>query len=350
MGTSIMDSELAARPRPQGWSADAVYFEYTRAANPIADGAVSPVPIRKFGRELYAEGPTRVVPLDLSAELGWEGPATSPALCANFVRIEAGDRLPISVNATSQLYYVLDGQGWSSVGGERMEWGKGDFLALPAGCRAEHHAEETACFYWVHDEPLLRYLGATATEARFRPTRYPAADARAQLDAVASDPSATDRNRVSILLANRSQDQTLTITHVLWTMFGILPEGQFQPPHRHQSVALDLVLDCQPGCYTLLGNRDEEGNLVDVERVDWEPGAAFVTPPGMWHSHHNESGADAFIIPIQDAGVQTYLRALDIRFMGREEAARAMQTAWDISPQSSMSPVTGADVPLSAVS
>ena len=48
--------------------------------------------------------------------------------------------------------------------------------------------------------------------------------------------------------------------------------------------------------------------------MDWEPHGAFVTPPGMWHAHHNESGERAWIIPIQDAGLHTYLRSLDIRF------------------------------------
>lgn len=48
--------------------------------------------------------------------------------------------------------------------------------------------------------------------------------------------------------------------------------------------------------------------------MQWASGAAFITPPGMWHSHHNESDADAYVIPIQDAGLQTYLRSLDIRF------------------------------------
>ena len=164
------------------------------------------------------------------------------------------------------------------------------------------------------------------------------------LDAVAADPAASDRNRISILLANRAMDQTLTVTHVLWAMYGILPKDQYQPPHRHQSIALDLVLDCRPGCYTLLGNRSDAGDLIDVHRVEWEPGAAFVTPPGMWHSHHNESGADAYIIPIQDAGLHTYLRSLDIRFMGRAEAARAIATARDDAPEdSSMHAVGSAD-------
>jgi gentisate 1,2-dioxygenase len=39
-----------------------------------------------------------------------------------------------------------------------------------------------------------------------------------------------------------------------------------------------------------------------------------VTPPGLWHSHHNESGLPAHILPIQDAGLHTYLRTLNILF------------------------------------
>jgi hypothetical protein len=56
-------------------------------------------------------------------------------------------------------------------------------------------------------------------------------------------------------------------------------------------------------------------------RPDHRPGAggpasasAFVTPPGLWHAHYNESGAPAYPLPIQDAGLKTYLRTLDIRF------------------------------------
>jgi gentisate 1,2-dioxygenase len=48
--------------------------------------------------------------------------------------------------------------------------------------------------------------------------------------------------------------------------------------------------------------------------VDWVKGAAFVTPPGYWHEHVNASSAEAFVLPIQDAGLHTYLRTLDIQF------------------------------------
>jgi gentisate 1,2-dioxygenase len=39
-----------------------------------------------------------------------------------------------------------------------------------------------------------------------------------------------------------------------------------------------------------------------------------VTPPGWWHSHHNESDEDAIVLPVQDAGLHTYLQTLDIQF------------------------------------
>ena len=65
------------------------------------------------------------------------------------------------------------------------------------------------------------------------------------------------------------------------------------------------------------GIKPERGEIADPVRVDWEAGGAFVTPPGMWHAHYNASGAPAHLIPVQDAGLQTYLRSLDIRFTAR---------------------------------
>jgi gentisate 1,2-dioxygenase len=57
-----------------------------------------------------------------------------------------------------------------------------------------------------------------------------------------------------------------------------------------------------------------DGAIKDPVRVDWVKGAAFVTPPGYWHEHVNASSAEAFVLPIQDAGLHTYLRTLDIQF------------------------------------
>jgi gentisate 1,2-dioxygenase len=299
------------------------YHDYRNASNPLGEGGLAAVPGARFPAELHESGITRTLPLDTSPVLGCPGPATAPGLCANFVHVRPGDAHVTDANATSQLFFVMRGHGLTRVGpggqGEtEIPWQAGDLFTLPARSPAEHVAADDAALYWVHDEPLLRYLGVEATRRQFAPTLYPQAAIRQALDAVVHDPDSARANRQSVLLGSRSFPQTMTITHVLWAMFGVLPVGAVQPPHRHQSVAVDLVVDARPGCYTMVGRRlGPDGTIADGERFDWQPHAVFVTPPGLWHSHHNESGHPAHVLPIQDAGLHTHLRTLDIRFARR---------------------------------
>jgi len=311
-----MEPAIAVGRAVEDWTGDARYFEYTRAANPVGSGHIPAIPLERFPAARHREVATGVVPFDLSGALGvTDGPATSPALLASFVRIAPGDHVDTAPVATSELYHVISGSGTTTVDGGELSWGPGDFFVLPGGAPATHRAVEDATLYWVTDEPLLRYLGVAPVRPRFEVTHFPGERVRRELAEVEASPRATDRNRLAVLLNTAPNDLTQTVTHVLWAMFGKLPVGAVQRPHRHQSVALDLVGSCQPGCYTLVGRRlDERGEIVDPVRVDWEESGAFVTPPGLWHAHHNESGADAWIIPIQDAGLHTHLRSLDIRF------------------------------------
>lgn len=309
-----MDHTAAVTPQ---FAEDVEIFEYTKAVNPIASGSVPRIPYREFNSDLYASGESRIVPLDISSDLRCPSPATTPGLLASFVRINAGDRLKTKPRATGEFYYVIRGRGRTEFGSGTMEWKQGDIFVLP-GARAEHVAEGDSAFYRVDDSPLLTYLGVQQSEPRFRPTLYTRETIMAELEKAKADPQASRRSRISILLANRKFEQTMTITHVLWTMFGIAPPGARQLPHRHQSVAVDYVVDARPGVYTLVGTvLNADGSIQDPVRVDWKSGSAFVTPPGYWHEHRNESGADAYIMPIQDAGLHTYLRTLDIQFYSK---------------------------------
>jgi len=318
----------------EDWTGEALFYEYSTAVDPLHVGAIGPVPIRRFSPEIHRGGPTRLVPLDLKEDLGVGYPATSPGLLASFVIIRPGEQLVTGADSTSELYYCIRGRGHSQIersvgtagpGVASIEWTEGDFWTLPAGCTTVHTAgapgaagpeePEGALLYRVTDAPLLSYLGVTPDTERFSPTKFDGAVARARLAEVEKDPASFGRSRVAVLLASTATPQTLTVTHTLWAMLGVLPAGRAQRPHRHQSVALDLILECEPGCYSLIGTRlDADGAIADPQRVDWEPAGAFVTPPGRWHSHHNESGHAAYLVPVQDAGLHTYLRSLDIRF------------------------------------
>ena len=298
-------------------TAPARFHDYRTASNPLAGGLIGAIPLVEFPAELHASGPTRIVALDNATALRCPGPATSPGLLASFLRIEAGGSLATDVDATSQLFFVIRGAGRSRLAADGLEipWQAGDLFTAPARSALEHHATADAALYQVHDGPLLRYLGVTAGERRFTPTLYQRAAMTSALEAIVADPASARANRLSVLLGNEAFPQTLTVTHVIWAMFGRLPVGALQAPHRHQSVALDLVVDARPGCYTLVGaSLGPDGRIRDPQRVEWRPGSAFVTPPGLWHSHHNESGHPAHILPIQDAGLHTFLRTLNILF------------------------------------
>ena len=85
---------------------------------------------------------------------------------------------------------------------------------------------------------------APDTITRFRPTIFPRSRATEELNRVAQAPGASAKNRISVLLANAEEEQTLTITHTLWAMFGLLPNDQVQKPHlwvpKTSSVGCDL--------------------------------------------------------------------------------------------------------------
>lgn len=315
MPASFAASPVANEAFTSGsFTRDAEILEYSKAADPIASGATPKIGIRAFSSDLYASGATRLIPLDLSDELRTGYAATSPSLLGNFVRIRAGETLATSPNASSEFYYVIRGAGSTRTASGTMVWSQGDIFALP-GIEAVHCADSDAAFYMVNDSPLLAYLGAQKFHSRFEPILFPKESILAELEEAKNDPAAPTRSRVSVLLANRRFPQTQTITHTLWSMFGVISPGARQLPHRHQSVALDFVVKAQPGVYTQLGvELGADGKIKDPIRVDWVSGEAFVTPPSYWHEHVNESDSEAFVMPIQDAGLHTYLRTLDIQF------------------------------------
>lgn len=293
---------------------DVRIYEYTSAANPF----LSPVPVLAHPASLHESGPTRIIPFDLSSRLNVPYPATSPNLMASFMRIVAKEELETTACATSQAFYIIRGSGVSTIGDDLISWGKGDLFVVPANeHKIVHKANEETAIYWVTDEPLLQYLGVKPSVCKFEITHFKHERMLAEVERIKHQPGAEHRNRMGILLGNKiTEDGTKTLTHTLWSLLNVLPAHDAQRPHRHNSVALDLCVAApSEGVYTLMGPElDAEGWVKNPIRCDWKIGAVFVTPPGWWHSHHNETGEPAWVLPMQDAGLYTHQRTLDIRF------------------------------------
>jgi len=302
---------------------DGRMYEYTSAANPN----MAAIPVLVHPPELHQSGPTRIIPFDLQKQLNTEYPATSPNLMASYLRICEKEKLESTAVATSQAFYVIRGSGKSnSEEHGDVEWSEGDLFVVPASSSAiVHHAKSDSALYWVTDEPLLAYLGVCPNTKKFSPTVFRKEAMLAEVEKIKHEEGAEHRNRLGILLGNKAtENSTKTLTHTLWSLLNQLPGYDDQKPHRHNSVALDLAVSApESGAYTLMGPElDENGWVKNPFRVDWKTGGVFLTPPGWWHSHHNESNEPAWVLPMQDAGLYTHQRTLDIRFSTKADPAK----------------------------
>ncbi len=327
---------------PESWEGAARIYEYGSAANP----ELPKVPVVVHPASLHESGATRVIPFDLSELLGGEGPCTSPNLMASYVRIVTGESITTQAKATSQAYYVIRGSGSTTSEHGVVKWATGDLFVVPKTDGSLQHscssaeAHAGAALYWIHDQPLLDYLGVRPDEVKFPPALFTRSKLLETVEEIRHGPGMEHANRLGVLLGNASTEKTTkTLTHVMWSLLNSIGPHTVQKPHRHNSVALDMAVAApwpHGKVYTLMGRElDAQGNVVDPIRVDWADGSVFVTPPGWWHSHHNESDSTAWVLPIQDAGLYTHQRTLDIRFADDEielhRQGRIRGTAFNIT-------------------
>ena len=233
------------------------------------------------------------------------------------------------LDASSHLFYVVEGCGYTRLSGENPSddlsflWEEGDVFVLPCCKNVFHHSlsKTKSRFLCVSDKPLFDFLSAKPTRPRFSPLHYPKKLMTENLERVNKEDGAELRNRNGILLSNTEMvaEKLNTLTPVLWSLYNQIGERTVQKPHRHNSIAVDLCIGLHPEStglvYTLMGPElDENGNVKDPIRMNWKENTVFTTPPGWWHSHHNDSEHSAMVFPIQDAGLHTYMNTLDIQF------------------------------------
>jgi gentisate 1,2-dioxygenase len=289
---------------------------YTRRARYFDSGNAfalkyPPVPCHQFlaerDRALDAATGTAVIPLDLSAQLGTDFPATTPLILTRYLRIRAGDELTTRLKASGELYYVIAGSGATAKAADRIAWGPGDVFCLPGGGAATHLAGDLDCVLWeISNEPELAFehLEPPAPEnAVTGAVHYPAAEIAAQLERVGEKLKGEKIAGLALVFSSVDQARSRNVLPSLTLAVNQLPPGDFQRPHRHNSAAVTLSIRGK-NCHSRIGGR----------RVDWQEHAVMVTPPGEVHSHHNDGDEQMVCLIVQDGGLYYHCRTMGFEF------------------------------------
>lgn len=251
--------------------------------------------------------PTGLIPLDLGPELGLDYAATIPLVLTQYLRLRAGERLATRFNATGEIYYVFHGNGESRRGSETIRWGAGDVFLLPGGAETVHTAADDDCVLWVvTNEPALTFEGLSAPDPAsgvVRPTHYPAARIKGELDRLHTLPDAEQMAGFAIVFSNAAMEGSRNILPSLSLALNSLPPHRGQRAHRHNATAITLCLQGSD-CYS----------LIDGQRIDWVKNAVMVTPPGEPHSHHNDGDALMMSMIVQDGGLHYYMRTMGFAY------------------------------------
>ena len=285
-------------------------------------------------------------------------PATSPNVSISYIEMPDFCWFKHSIaNNTSNVFYVIQGAGVTKSEYGNIYWNEGDIFVLPA-CKSNithesltqrEFSNKETYLLWANDGPILRYLGAKCEAPLFEPVVYSkksilkalnsndtsenkSGKKRASTESVKEERNndktqqpnqQPNANRNGVLLSNpyMTNQNFNTLTPSLWSLYNTIGPSCVQKPHRHNSVALDYCVfegsEKEKGqVYTLMGKElNDDGTIKDPQKLVWKKGGVFITPPGWWHSHVNESSSHAYVFPIQDAGIHTYMNTLDIQFV-----------------------------------
>lgn len=264
--------------------------------------------VDEISQAMAADTPTGWIALDVGERMGFDYPATTPLLLGRYARVRAGETLTGAFRASGEIYYGIAGSGSAAKAGETIEWAAGDVFALPGGGETELTAgTEDAVLFQVTNEPELVFHGLDAPSPENAPTQaahYPDAEIRHQM-ALVHDEQKADPNVTGLALhfSSERREQMRDIHPSIALAMNSLDAHEVQRPHRHNSVAMTLPIDCE-GVYS----------VIEGERVDWHPYAIMITPPADLHEHHNEGDELMRSLVVQDGGLYYHLRTIGFSF------------------------------------
>ena len=274
-----------------------------------------------------AEAERRVL---LLAHPDFARPATTHTLVVGIQLLLGGERAPPHRHTQSALRMVLEGEGAvTSVNGEPMEMHRGDLILTPGGSWHAHAKTSGGPMIWLDglDVPVVNHLGVAFYEhgedrpptrpegfsaasfgrslipdaPRVPPAvpaavhapqlRYPYAEARAALDALAAAAAADPRHGHRIRYAN-----ALTGGHVLPTIgafLTLLPAGFTGQPFRATDSRVLVVLE-----------GEGESDIGDA-RIAWREGDVIAVP--NWTRVAHRAARRSVVFAFSDIALQQRL-------------------------------------------
>jgi gentisate 1,2-dioxygenase len=209
------------------------------------------------------------------------------------------------------MVFVVAGWGWAEIDGQRIDWGPGDSLHLPAWSwhRTGNDGPETARYLTFSSEPMLATMGMSVLDDRGetpfdqlppRPEFGPEFDGDEPYARRTRRIAREQRNRRSGRLHTSWDDLELLQTPrgtrttflldraigyqasgITMAMFEIGP-GLAQSMHRHPGEAWLYVVEGEGHSY--LGAEPEGGT-----DYPWRKGDLIVVDHFLWHQHFNDS-------------------------------------------------------------
>jgi gentisate 1,2-dioxygenase len=139
---------------------------------------------------------------------------------------------------------------------------------------------------WNKPTPSL-YPGP---KKKFPPAIWHYVQAKAALDSAGRLINTELAERRNLILANAGAGSDYATATTLVSAYQMIMPGEHARSHRHSPNALRLVVDAEPGTYT----------VVDGVRLEMMPGDVLLTPNWCWHGHGNDSKANGYWIDFLD--------------------------------------------------
>jgi len=124
----------------------------------------------------------------------------------------------------------------------------------------------------------------------FQPLHWSYETCRAALDQAGQWIGTELAERRNLLLFNPVGDNDYDTVRTLVSAYQMIKPGEYARAHRHSPNAMRLVLDAEPGCFT----------VVDGVQLPMVSGDFLLTPGNCWHSHYNEGNSNAYWIDYLD--------------------------------------------------